>query len=497
MSFKKNLLILFIAISCFANGDQYAENGMPPNFIIIYADDMGYSDAGPYGNPLINTPAIDSLARRGQVWTNFYSAASVCSPSRGALLTGKLPARTGLYGNHIAVFFPGSKKGIPHIEKTIAEVFQENNYATGMFGKWHLGDARDYYPTRHGFDEWVGIPYSNDMDWEVEGITLNNIFNVPKEIQAKWGKVAPIIRKRIFAPQIKDWQVPLISSKKLDDSAFEDIEIERPANQILITQRYTDESIRFITESKKSKTPFFLYVSHSMPHVPLFRSHKFVGKSDQGIYGDVIEEIDWSVSQIIDTLEALSLEDNTYVVFTSDNGPWLIYGDHAGTAQPLKQGKGTTFEGGMRVMTFFNGPGIKPREINDLGMQTDIFSTFVNLAGITTTSLPIDSLDLTSSLLRELPSPRKFVPYFKGSELLAFRWMDHKVHYVTQGAYGRDPKREEHKPPILINLLQDIGESNNVANQHPSIVSQIDSIAQEFKKSLSIKPSILDNQFSD
>ena len=472
-----------------------ADDQPPPNFIIIYTDDMGYADAGPFSQTTIDTPWIDSLAENGQVWSDFYATASVCTPSRGALLTGNLPARTGLYGDNIAVFFPGSKAGLPAAETTIAEMFKQYHYTTGLFGKWHLGDSKAYYPTRHGFDEWLGIPYSNDMGWEVEGITSSNIFDPPHEATAKYQIVAGQIWKDIFDPNITDWQVPLIHSLKNKSGAFVDQILEKPANQPLITKRYTDESVRFITAAVAKQQPFFIMLSHSMPHVPLFRSSAFVNKSQQGIYGDVIEEIDWSVGKILTTLKTLNIQHQTYVVFTSDNGPWLIYGDHAGTAKPLKNGKGTTFEGGMRVMTLFNGPNIKPGIVEDLGMQTDFFSTFAALAGFDKPSTAQDSVDLSETLLQEKPSKRTFVPFYKGSELRAFRLKNHKLHFITAGAYGQLPPREVHTTPLLINLANDPGESVNIASEYPDIVKKIATFADKFKQSVPLKASIIDRQF--
>ena len=485
------VLIVFCGL---AEALDSLKNNSKPNFIIIYTDDMGYSDAGPFGNPLIETPAIDSLVKTGQTWTNFYAAASVCTPSRGALLTGKLPVRTGLYGNNLAVFYPGSRKGIPHDEKTIAEVFHENHYRTGIFGKWHLGDAPDYYPTRHGFDEWLGIPYSNDMDWEVEDINISNFFIPPEEINTKWGIVAPKLQKKIYRPNINDWQVPLIYSQRQSNGVYSDVVLERPADQSLITQRYTNESIRFIRESVSAKNPFFLYLSHNMPHVPLFRSPGFAGKSRAGLYGDVIEEVDWSVDRITATLKELAIDEHTYIVFTSDNGPWLIYKDHAGSAKPLRNGKSTTFEGGMRVMTVFSGPSIKPGQVKDLGMQTDLFATFSQLAGFDRPDTAEDSYDLTETLKHHSSGPRNFIPFYSGSELRAFRHKDHKIHYVTQGAYGMPPKREVHDSPLLIDLVNDIGETTNIAQDHTALTAQILGYAEELKKSVVIKPSIVDSQ---
>jgi arylsulfatase A-like enzyme len=211
----------------------------------------------------------------------------------------------------------------------------------------------------------------------------------------------------------------------------------------------------------------------------------------------VIEEIDWSVSQIISALEQLSIKDNTYIVFTSDNGPWLTYGSHAGSAKPLKDGKGTTFEGGMRVMTFFSGPGIMPGLNNDLGMQTDLLSTFITLARFIESYPSPDSFDLSDSLKQRKPSPRNFVPFYKGSELRAFRLRDHKIQYVTQGAYGQPPERQVHESPLLIDLINDVGESTNLADKNTELVTQIDTIAREFKASVDVKPSILDSQRRD
>ena len=247
-------------------------------------------------------------------------------------------------------------------------------------------------------------------------------------------------------------------------------------------------------ESIEANKPFFLFLSHSMPHVPLFTSSRFTGKSKKGIYGDVIEEIDWSVSQILAAIERLCINDNTYVVFTSDNGPWLAYGAHAGSAKPLKDGKGTTFEGGMRVMTFFSGPGIMPGLNNDLGMQTDLLSTFITLAGFTESYPSPDSFDLSDSLKQRKPSPRNFVPFYKGSELRAFRLRDHKIQYVTQGAYGAPPERQVHESPLLIDLINDIGESTNISTKNAALATKIDNIARDFEASIEVKPSILDSQ---
>jgi len=495
MRIKQYLFTIIFIVSFVFYTKACADETSRANFIIIYADDMGYADAGPFGDPKINTPAIDALVENGQTWTNFYATAPVCTPSRGALLTGKLPVRTGLYGDTISVFFPGSKQGLPHSEKTIAEVFQDNKYSTGMFGKWHLGDAPAFYPTRHGFDEWLGIPYSNDMDWEIDGVNFGNIFTPPEGAPAKWKTVAPRIRKNIFKREITDWHVPLISSQHLNDGTFKDTLLEKPANQNLITKRYTEESVRFMAESVEKNKPFFLFLSHSMPHVPLFRSPDFVNKSQQGIYGDVIEEIDWSIGEILSSLKRLNVNNNTYVIFTSDNGPWLLFGDHAGSAKPLRDGKGTTFEGGMRAMTMFSGPGIKPGIVSEIGVQTDLFTTLLSLAKITNFSLPQDSFDLTGALLKGEQSPRDFVPFYRGSELRAFRVNEHKIHFITEGAYNRPPKKQFHSTPLLINLNENIGEREDLMTNEKAITAKLIERATRFQQSFEKAPSILDRQF--
>ena len=495
MRIKQYLFNIIFIVSFTVYTKVCADEASPANFIIIYADDMGYADVGPFGDPKINTPAIDALVENGQTWTNFYATAPVCTPSRGALLTGKLPVRTGLYGDTISVFFPGSKQGLPHSEKTIAEVFQDNKYSTAMFGKWHLGDAPAFYPTRHGFDEWLGIPYSNDMDWEIDGVNFGNIFTPPEGAAAKWQTVIPRIQKNIFKREIADWQVPLISSKHLNNNTFKDTLLEKPANQHLITKRYTAESVRFMTESVQQNKPFFLFLSHSMPHVPLFRSPDFVNKSERGIYGDVIEEIDWSVGEILRSLKTLNIDRTTYVIFTSDNGPWLLFGDHAGSAQPLRGGKGTTFEGGMRAMTMFSGPGIGPGTVSGIGVQTDLFSTLASLANITVEPRPKDSFDLSATLRNGEKSPRDFVPFFLGSELQAFRVNDHKIHFITQGAYGMPPKKRIHTAPLVIDLVNDVGEIRDISTENEDLTAELIKRALRFKKSLETAPSILDTQF--
>ena len=494
MFIQKNFFSILLLIALLGTTFQsWGTQKKRPNFIIIYIDDLGYSDLGIFSDQKLNTPAIDQLVASGQSWTDFYATSSVCSPSRGALLTGNLPVRSGLYGDQISVFWPGSAKGIPQEYITLPEIFQQNDYATAIFGKWHLGDASFALPTRHGFDEWLGIPYSNDMDWEVEGITSTNIFQEPALVGKKWEIVGPILNQRIMHPQNSDWHVPLQRSVRISNNSFNDEIIERPADQTQLSQRYTKESIEFIRRTANAKKPFFLLLSHSMPHVPLFSSQPFVNKSVKGLYGDVLEEIDWSLGAVMRALEKAHIVDNTYIVFTSDNGPWLRYKDHAGSAAPLRGGKGTSYEGGVRVMTIFKGPRIQQGISNELGAQTDIYNTFLSLAGIEHSKEAQDSFDLSITLTTGRDSPRQFIPYYSGSELRAFRVGMSKLHFVTADPF--DKNRILHDPPILTDLKNDIGETKNVAALQPETLAIVQRKKEQFLKQLTIKASILDRQY--
>ncbi len=437
-------VFLVIAASLACATASPAQDERPPNIVIIFADDLGYGDLGAYGHPTIRTPNLDRMAAEGQRWTQFYVGASVCSPSRAALLTGRLPVRSGMYGTlgRTRVLFPDSPNGLPHEEVTLAEILKERGYATGVFGKWHLGHLPDYLPGQQGFDEYFGIPYSNDMDGTRE-----------YSMDLFW------------EPAIETWNVPLIDGTEI---------VERPAEQTTITRRYTERALAFIEANRDQ--PFFLYLPHSMPHVPLFRSESFVGKSAAGIYGDVIEEIDWSVGQIIGKLRELDLDERTLVVFTSDNGPWLVFKTHGGSAGLLNQGKGTTWEGGMRVPALFWWPGtIEPKTVMDIGTTMDVFTTAVGLGG---GELPegrvIDGLDLSPVLFGTGPSPRNVVPYYRYNELYAIRKGWFKAHFITQGEYGMGPERTLHDPPLLYHLGDDPGERFDVAEDHPDVAPRPD-----------------------
>ena len=425
-------------------GSSELNTGKPsskkPNFVIIFCDDMGYGDLGCYGHPTIRTPNLDQMAAEGQKWTNFYVGASVCTPSRAALLTGRLPIRSGMCSDKRRVLFPDSASGLPQSEVTIAEGLKTRGYATACVGKWHLGHLPQYLPTNNGFDSYFGIPYSNDMD-----------------------RVGGKGRQAFLEPKTEYWNVPLMRNEEI---------VERPADQNTITKRYAEEGVKFIKENRNK--PFFLYLANSLPHVPLFVSENFRNKSLRGLYGDVIEEIDWSVGQILQTLRREGLAENTFVVFTSDNGPWLIFNEHGGSAGLLREGKGCTFEGGMREPCIMWWPGtIKPGLVNDMGATMDLYTTILTLAGA---KVPddrvVDGLDLSPALFGTGPSPRKVMFYYRGAKLYAARKGLYKAHFITKPSYGRG-KETRHDPPLLYHLGHDPSEKYDISKDHPEVIKDI------------------------
>lgn len=456
---SRSIVLAFHCIiwGSFFNGNAQEDLKRPPNFIIIFADDLGYGDLSVYGNPTIHTPHLDQMAFEGQKWTNFYVGASVCTPSRAALLTGRLPVRSGMASNKYRVLFPDSKNGLPSSEITLAEQLKKAGYATACIGKWHLGHKEQYLPTNNGFDYYFGIPYSNDMD---------RVVDYPQG--GYWNQQNEDIKTEHF-------NVPLMRGTEI---------IERPANQNTITKRYTEETISYIKENKNK--PFFVYLAHNLPHIPLFASKEAMGKSKRGLYGDVVEEIDDGVGKILKTLELEGLAENTIVVFTSDNGPWLPFKTNGGSAGLLKAGKGTTWEGGMREPTIFWGPGnIKPGLVTDLGSTMDLFTTFSKMAGV---KIPkdriMDGVDLSATLLYKNPSPRKSILYYRGTDLYAARWGDYKAHFITQGAYGQFGERTEHEIPLLFNLNHDAAEQFNIAEGNDAIIQQINTVVREHQTKL-------------
>ena len=445
----------------------------PPNFIIIYADDMGYGDAGCFGHPTIRTPNLDRMAQEGMRLTQFYSAAPVCTPSRAALMTGRLPIRTGMVGDRRQVLYPDSIGGLPPEEITLAEALKQKGYATACIGKWHLGHLPQYLPTSNGFDTYFGIPYSNDMDVAT---------SAPRD---KF--------ERYFEPKSEYWNVPLMHNKSI---------IERPANQTTLTKRYTEKAVEFISSNRER--PFFLYLPHAMPHLALFRSPEFEGRSRRGLYGDVIEEIDWSVGRILDTVTNQGLDSNTLVFFTSDNGPWyesggISFREHGGSASMLKEGKGSTWEGGMREPALAWWPGHVPSSTisMELGCTMDLFTTCVALAGA---ELPqdrvIDGLDIRPVLLENSSGPRNVMPYYKGSRLMAIRKGPWKAHFRTWQVMSGKPAID-HDPPLLFNLEHDPSEKFDVAGNNLDVVDELNQLAIKLRTSFSPPISQLDRVTAD
>ncbi len=463
---KITAFILLMTAILYAGMASDSPANSKPNFIVIFADDLGYGDLGVFGHPTIKTPTLDRLAFEGQKWTNFYVAAPVCTPSRAGLLTGRLPIRSGMCSDKRRVLFPDSNGGLPQSEITIAKALKENGYQTAAIGKWHLGHKPPFLPTNHGFDSYFGIPYSNDMDKTGKG----DHFTLAEE------------------EQFQAYNVPLMRDEEI---------IERPADQRTITKRYTEEAVKKIREM--SGEPFFIYLAHSLPHIPLFRSEEFKNTSIAGIYGDVIEEIDWSVNQIINALEKEGIAENTLVVFTSDNGPWHIFKTHGGSSGLLRGAKGGTFEGGMREPTVFWWPGkLKSGVVMEMGTTMDLLPTFCALSGA---KLPNDRIydgyDISPLLMGTGEGERDVVFYYRGEKVYAVRKGDFKAHFIVQDEYGTQTAHPITNPmieisntpnvleePLLYNVSVDPAEKYNIAEEHPEIVKEIKQVLNEHLKTI-------------
>ena len=445
------LLIIACALA-FVVASTRADGASTPNVVLIFCDDLGYGDVGPFGskNP---TPNLDRMAREGAKFTDFYVAQAVCSASRAALLSGCYANRVSIQG----ALPPNARLGIHPSETLMPEVFKSRGYATGMVGKWHLGDAPQFLPTRNGFDEYFGLPYSNDM-W-------------PRH------------------PESRFPDLPLIEGEK---------KVEFNPDQRKLTTAYTERAVSFIDRNREK--PFFLYVAHSMPHVPLFVSDKFEGKTGLGLYADVIAEIDWSVGQILDALKRNGVDGNTLVVFTSDNGPWLSYGDHGGSAGPLREGKTTTFEGGVRVPCVMRWPGTIPAGsvVGAVASTIDLLPTFAKLIGASLSAdRPIDGRDI-GPLMRNEPgakSPHEAFYYFWGRRLQAVRAGKWKLtfpheysHVVTRGGGGKPGKYQQNPRASidlsLFDLESDPGETKNVIADHPDVVKRLQALAERAREDL-------------
>jgi len=427
------ITLIVLAATSPALADEPAKK---PNVVIILVDDLGYADIGPFGATKQKTPNLDRMAAEGMTLTSFY-AAPVCSVSRAQIMTGCYGARVSVPG----VYFPAGPQGLNPKELTVAERLKELGYATQCVGKWHLGDQPEFLPTRQGFDHYLGIPYSNDMQ---------------KKSKETGERVVPLLR---------------------DDKVAELLTDEK---QSAVVERYTNEAVKFIAANKDR--PFFLYMPHTAVHTPIHAGEKFRGKSANGRFGDWVEEVDWSVGQVLDTLRELKVAENTLVVFTSDNGPWLVKGADGGSAKPLRGGKGSTWEGGVRVPTVVWWPGkIAPRSTSDAVAGTiDLLPTCVTIAGGTVPAEPmIDGRDLSPVLFgKSKESPREAHYYFSGYNLHAVRQGRWKLAVAPQTDAADKTTAEASKTnPRLYDLDKDIGETTNLADKHPDVVKKLTKLA--------------------
>ncbi|MGQ9913833.1 MAG: sulfatase family protein [Thermogutta sp.] len=427
-----------------------------PNFVIIFIDDMGYADIGPFGAEGYATPHLDRMAAEGRVFTDFYVTQAVCSASRAGLITGCYNNRVGILGalDHNANY------GLGADEVTIAEIAKQKGYATACFGKWHLGHHPKFLPTSHGFDEYFGLPYSNDM-WPFHPTAGRNYPNLPL----------------------------LQQTEVIDDDVTGD-------DQRNLTTWYTEHAVDFIERNKDR--PFLLYVPHSMVHVPLYVSDKFSGQSQRGLFGDVVMEVDWSVGEILNALRRNRLDRKTLVIFTSDNGPWLSYGDHAGSAKPLREGKGTMFDGGCRVPTVMWQPGTVPAGTvcREPVMTIDILPTIAEIIGAQLPPHKIDGLSILPLIRGDAgaKSPHQALYFYWGRELHAVRSGKWKLHFPHQyrtlagrpGGTGGEPVPYEQASIglSLFDLEADPGETTNVAELYPEVVREIEALADAMRKDL-------------
>lgn len=439
----------FLLAACAAR----PEPTRPTNVVVIFVDDMGYADIGPFGGKA-PTPNLDRMAKEGMRFSDFHVSSAVCSASRAALLTGCYHARVSVHG----AFGPDAKQGLHPDETTIAEVLREKGYRTACFGKWHLGHRREFLPLQQGFDEWFGLPYSNDM-WP---------------LHPAYADLPPAAKKRKEGYP----DLPLYEGNEVVDAEITGDE------QATLTRRYTERAVQFVAANKDR--PFFLYLPHTMVHVPLFASPEFADSTRQGLYADVVAEIDWSVGQVLAALREHGLDEHTLVVFTSDNGPWLSYGDHAGSAGPFREGKGTAWEGGHRVPMLARWPGVVPATTtcDALAATVDLLPTFARLANAALPERAIDGVDLGPLLRGEVAaSPRTSLWSWYDGQLRAVR--DERFALVLPHAYatlgdraggtgGRPAEYRSARAELaLYDLDADPSQTTDVAAAHPAVVQRL------------------------
>jgi len=459
-----SVAVAFLALVTCSRETLAETSERPPNVVLIFIDDMGYADIGPFGAKAYRTPQLDRMAQEGRVFTNFYVPQAVCSASRAALMTGCYNVRVGILG----ALGPQAQHGIHADEVTLAEICKQKGYATACYGKWHLGHHEKFLPLQHGFDDYFGLPYSNDM-WP----NHPEVQNLPEAGRRRIWPDLPLIEKNaIINPKVT------------------------AQDQEQLTTQYTEHAVRFI-EANQDR-PFFVYLPHSMVHVPLHVSDKFRGKSGVGLFGDVVMEVDWSVGQILETLRRLKLAENTLVIFTADNGPWLSYGDHAGSAAPLREGKGTMFDGGCREPTIMWWPGKIPADTvcDTPAMTIDILPTVAEIIGA---KLPEHKIDGRSiwPLVAGLPdakSPQEAYYFYWGKELQAVRQGKWKLHFPhdyrtlsgRSGGTGGSPARyDQAKIDLsLFDLEADPGETTDVKSEYPEVVERLSKLADSMREDL-------------
>ena len=449
MNFIHKLLIFFLLLQISCNSGLKKK---PPNFIIIFADDLGYGDLGSYGHPTIKTPNLDKMASEGVRFTQFYVGSSICTPSRAALLTGKLPIRTGMYGNR-SVLFPDNAGGLDPKEITIASALKEYGYKTACIGKWHLGHLQEYMPTNHGFDEFYGIPYSNDMRPE-----------------GNWDYARENFPPLPFLDGLDTIGV------SIDQSQFIDM--------------FTKRSVDFIKKNKDKS--FFLYLAHTAPHTPLVSGTTQKGRSIRGAYGDVVEELDQSVGTILQVLRDLKIADNTFVIFTSDNGPWGWANVDGGSSGLLKGNKGSVYEGGYRVPAIAWMPGtIKKGTVSTaLASTIDLYPTLIAMTGNEISSQEeLDGLNIKNTFFNNEPV-RHEIHYYRQDTLIGIRYKEWKMYIKDPNPWNDDLTEKD--IPVLYNIEHDPSEKYNVTSKHSDVVDRIVTLSEKHIRRVTKIPSKYD-----